>query len=187
MKICAKCKEEKEFTEFYKNKTNKDGYFGHCKDCHNKTGREYSKKYRKNNKEQIKEKRIINYPRTRNLVNIYINKRREKDFLFKLNGNVRCLIRNSIKKRGYTKKSKSYKILGCTFEEFKEHLERQFTEGMTWKNQGKWHLDHIYPSSLAKDEEELLKLNHYTNFQPLWAIDNFKKGNKIIEKQLTLI
>ena len=58
---------------------------------------------------------------------------------------------------------------------------------MNWENAGKWHLDHIYPVSLAKDEEELLKLNHYTNFQPLWAVDNIKKGNKIIEKQLILI
>ena len=59
---------------------------------------------------------------------------------------------------------------------------------MNWDNLGEWHLDHIYPVSLSKDEEELIKLNHYTNFQPLWAIDNMIKGNKIIDnKQLKLI
>jgi hypothetical protein len=86
----------------------------------------------------------------------------------------------SIKGKGYTKKSKTNEILGCSFKEFKQHLELQFTEGMTWNNAGKWHLDHIYPVSLSKDENELIKLNHYTNFQPLWAEDNIRKGNKII-------
>jgi hypothetical protein len=57
--------------------------------------------------------------------------------------------------------------------------EKQFTEGMTWFNHGEWHIDHIYPVSLATDEHHLKKLNHYTNLQPLWAIDNIKKSNKI--------
>jgi len=53
---------------------------------------------------------------------------------------------------------------------------------MTWENQGLWHMDHIYPVSRATDEEHLIKLNHYTNFQPLWAEDNIKKSNKIIKQ-----
>lgn len=51
---------------------------------------------------------------------------------------------------------------------------------MSLDNYGDWHLDHILPISLAENEEDVIKLNHYTNFQPLWAIDNFKKGNKVI-------
>ena len=75
-----------------------------------------------------------------------------------------------------------------SFEDFKIHLQNQFTKGMNWENAGEWHLDHIYPVSLANSEEELIQLNHYTNFQPLWALDNIKKGNKIIDnKQLKLI
>jgi hypothetical protein len=50
---------------------------------------------------------------------------------------------------------------------------------MTWDNYGKWHMDHIYPLSLAKTTEEIEKLCHYTNLQPLWAVDNIRKGNKI--------
>ena len=53
---------------------------------------------------------------------------------------------------------------------------------MSWENQGKWHLDHIIPISSAKTEEDVIRLNHYTNFQPLWAEDNFKKGKKYEEK-----
>ncbi len=137
---------------------------------------ELSKIYRKNNKKDLNIKRRL-YEKNRTL----------NEPLYKLTNNIRTRISISITRQNYTKRSKTYQILGCSFEEFKQHLERQFTEGMNWENQGEWHLDHIYPVSLAKDEEELIRLNHYTNFQPLWAIDNLKKGNKITEQQLILI
>ena len=170
---------------------------------------EKSKKYRIDNKEYLNEKSKIYYLKNKNeileyqkqyrienidkikkrqkkyrLINKEISNKRERDRkinnpLYKLIHDIRNLIGISIKNKGYTKKSKTYNILGCTFEEFKFHLESQFTEGMTWDNRGKWHLDHIYPVSRAIDEEHLIRLNHYTNFQPLWAEDNIKKGNKI--------
>jgi len=80
---------------------------------------------------------------------------------------------------GFTKKSRSYEILGCSFDYFKNHIESKFTDGMTWENRSKWHIDHIIPISSAKTEAEILKLNHYTNLQPLWAADNIRKGNKM--------
>jgi hypothetical protein len=49
---------------------------------------------------------------------------------------------------------------------------------MCWDNQGKWHIDHIIPLSSGKTEDDIIKLCHYTNLQPLWAIDNMKKGSK---------
>ena len=49
---------------------------------------------------------------------------------------------------------------------------------MNWENTGKWHLYHTKPLKLAETEEDVIKLNHYTNFQPLWAEDNLKKGSK---------
>ena len=154
----------------------------------------YKKKYRVLNKENIKQKRLHNfenikkYQKEYNINNkekvnkqrrLYNKNRKETDPLYKLTCNIRTLINVSIKGHGYTKKSKTYQILGCSYEEFKQHLESQFTEGMTWANAGEWELDHIYPVSRAINEEHLIKLNHYTNFQPLWAEDNNKKNNKI--------
>ena len=147
--------------------------------------------YRKNNKEKIyeankkyydsltpeqkEERRIKNNQRQK--------ERREKDPLYKLKGNVSSLIRQSIKLKGYIKESRTHEILGCSFEELKQHLENQFTEWMSWDNYGNpvdglvepnktWDIDHIIPLSNAKDDKELLELNHYTNLQPLCSYDN---------------
>lgn len=115
-----------------------------------------------------------------------VKERLKKDITFKIIHRIRQLIRCSIKNQGYTKNSKTYEILGCDFDTFKKHIERQFTKRMTWENYGEWHFDHIYPISLGKTEHEIINLCHYTNFQPLWASDNRKKSNKIIEHQLKL-
>jgi hypothetical protein len=217
MKICIKCKEEKELILFQNRKKNTDGKNNTCKFCEAKTSKEYrlnnllylrearvrykeknkdkitqgNKKYKAKNKDKISKTNKIYYEANKLkcliISNNYKKRRRKIDPLFKLTETISKSISSSIRRRGYTKKSRSFKILGCSYEEFKLHLETQFTSDMNWENQGKWHLDHIYPVSLAKDEEELIKLNHYTNFQPLWAADNLKKGNRIIEKQLILI
>jgi hypothetical protein len=113
----------------------------------------------------------------------YINEKLKNDEFFKLKFNIRTLIRNSIK-RGYSSKSKkTIEILGCSFEEFKSHLESLFDDRMNWENQGTyWHIDHIIPISSAKTEEDVYNLNHYTNLQPLYWLDNLKKSNKIDKK-----
>lgn len=197
MKTCGKCKIEKDFTEFVINKKSKDNLSCICKKCNkeyrlnNKAKtRDYNNKYYFKNKEKIVQYRIDNKEnilktskeykiKNKEVTNKKYNYRRKTNPLFKLSCNIRTLIRGSIKRKGYLKQSKTCRILGCSYEEFKSHLENQFTEGMTWDNSGQWHLDHIYPTSLATDEEHLIRLNHYTNFQPLWAEDNIKKSNKI--------
>jgi len=150
--------------------------------------KEYQKEYRLNNKEKAKEYHLYYNINNKEKRNKYLRNKRLINPLFKLSSNIRNNINDAFKRQGFTKKSRTHQILGCSFEEFKQHLQIQFTKGMNWENAGKWHLDHIYPVSLAKDEEELIRLNHYTNFQPLWAIDNLKKSNKIIDnKQLKLL
>ena len=67
-------------------------------------------------------------------------------------------------------------MLGCSWEELKTHIENQFTEGMSWDRLSEIHIDHIIPLASATTEEDLIKLAHYTNLQPLWAKDNISKG-----------
>jgi hypothetical protein len=134
------------------------------------------KKYQKNNKEKIN-----------NQSNIYAYNRKKTDPLFKLKCNLRIRICNAIKNKNYIKSKSTLEMLGCDLHTVKAHLEKQFTKGMTWANHGEWHIDHIIPYASAKTEDELIKLFHYTNLQPLWAADNIIKSDKIIEKQLFLI
>jgi hypothetical protein len=90
---------------------------------------------------------------------------------------LRNLIKNSLTKQGFTKKSKTYEILGVSYEGFKVYIESKFTDNMCWENYGEWHLDHLIPVSSAKSEKDLILLNYFTNFQPLWAIDNLRKSD----------
>jgi hypothetical protein len=111
-----------------------------------------------------------------------MKKKRRENFLVKLSNNVRCRVKNFLKSKNIKKNNKTFDIVGCNPEILKEYLEKQFVDGMSWDNYGKygWHIDHIVPLSSANSEEELFKLCHYTNLQPLWAFDNLSKGNKII-------
>ena len=70
--------------------------------------------------------------------------------------------------------------VGCTVQELRRHLESKFTEGMSWANYGKWHLDHIMPCDSFDlfDEAQQKLCFHYSNLQPLWATDNIRKANK---------
>ena len=104
------------------------------------------------------------------------------DPMFAVMGRLRARIRKAITKKGYTKRSKTNHIIGCSWEDLKTHIESRFTNGMTWENRHLWHIDHIIPLASATSEEDLIKLNHYTNLQPLWAGDNIKKGDKIISQ-----
>lgn len=108
-------------------------------------------------------------------------KKRHKDPILRLKHNTSCLIRLSIRKMGFVKSAKTEQILGCTTKEFMEHLSNLFLDGMSFENHGEWHIDHIIPLSKGKTEEEVIKLNHYTNLQPLWAKDNLRKSNKHTE------
>jgi hypothetical protein len=106
--------------------------------------------------------------------------RRKSDHIFNLTNKMRCRLWKYLTIFEVTKKNKTFDIVGCTPKFLKEHLEKQFTKGMTWELFGKHiHIDHIIPLSSAKTEEELYKLCHYSNLQPLWAGDNLSKGTKV--------
>lgn len=72
----------------------------------------------------------------------------------------------------------SEQMLGCDWQELKSHIEQQFRDGMDWDNIGEWEVDHIVPLSSAKTIEDVIRLSHHTNLQPLWAYENRAKGSK---------
>lgn len=98
---------------------------------------------------------------------------------YKLRKNLRERLRNALK--GLGRSASTMTLLGCTVPEFKAHLEARFVPGMTWNNYGEWHIDHIKPCTKFNLllVEEQLQCFHYTNLQPLWAIDNIRKGNRL--------
>ena len=92
-------------------------------------------------------------------------------------------LKNKEKVKEKSKKITSHiKELGCSIEELKLYLEKQFQIGMTWENWNNtgWHIDHIKPLSKFNltDINQIKEACHYTNLQPLWAKDNILKGNK---------
>jgi len=242
MKICSKCKIEKDINQYSKKSRNKDGLSYYCKVCtsldskfykekkreiYNNKSKEYyqnnkeyfvnkskeyyqinkdkflisNKEYYLNNKEYFAEKskeykeknkdKLVEYNREymKKYYNDYENRlkrseyrknKKEKDNIYRLSTVVRSLIIYSIKNRKYDKQNKTIEILGCTYEEFSEYIESKFKDWMNWENHGLyngelnygWDLDHIIPISTAKTEEDVILLNHYTNFQPLCSYVN---------------
>lgn len=91
----------------------------------------------------------------------------------------RNILAQALRRNKYGKKSKANEILGCSWDKLKAYIESQFQQGMTWENRSAWHIDHIIPLASAKTEEDVIRLNHYTNLQPLWAADNLRKSDKL--------
>ena len=152
----------KEYHKTYKRK-DKDYYKNYDK---GEERAEYIKTWRKNNKSYNNE---------------YRKKRNQTDPLFKLKGLIRSRINDAMKSKGFKKFTKTHLILGCTYEALKAYLEAKFEPWMSWDNYGKykqgtanfgWDIDHIIPQSSAQTEDDVIRLNHYTNLQPLCSYIN---------------
>lgn len=202
-KLCNGCGMEKDIFQFYKHKRTVDGYETKCKECkkiyqeenkekiklvkreyvlNNKDYlKEYKKKYKELYPDKVKEsnrkynENRINQEKIKESKKKYHYKRLRNDKVYSLRCLLSCMFNKSFKRNGFTKKSKTYEILGCSYDEFKTYIESKFEIWMTWENRGLyngdynygWDIDHIIPISSAKTEEDVFKLNHYTNLQPL--------------------
>ena len=199
-KKCKKCNCELPLTEFNKAIKYKDGLHYNCKSCmkeyriinkdkikisnakrdKNKI-KEYNKEYREKNKEKVKEMDKISGKK-------YREKNKEKIKQYRIEYNLknkeikmwRNLLRSVRRRLGKKKEGKTIDLLGYSATDLKNHLCNLFTEGMLWENHGEWHIDHIIPISMAKTEEDVINLCHYTNLQPLFWKDNLTKSNKIL-------
>lgn len=146
---------------------------------------EYQKKYSEINKDKIKEYKKEYYIENKESINEYKreyqNNRRKNDPIFKLKYSINRMIRRSLKVKGVLKSSKSVDILGCDIQSFKLYLENLFTGEMSWENYGTfWDIDHKIPLATAKSEDDVIRLNHYTNLQPLNSyINRVVKRDKV--------
>ena len=135
------------------------------------------KRYYDENSDRLKELSRKYAKENRLSINSRRKKKYDSDPLYKFEKRTRNTIRDGFRSKNFHKKHKTNQILKCSFEYFLNYIEKQFKEGMTFSNT---HLDHIVPVSLGETEEEIIALNHYSNFQPLLAKDNLKKGDKLI-------
>ena len=181
LKICCTCKQEKPIDEFGKDRTSKTGYSAKCSKCMNdyvkakhkqdpSIHRKRVKIWRKNNKEQH---------------NANHKRRRDNNPEARLAKLLRDRIHSCFRGKGKRERH-SVEVLGCSWGEFVKWFELHFKEGMTFQNAGKgpgkWHLEHAIPVSWANNEEEIYKLNHYTNLKPEWESDNLSKRNSFGEQ-----
>ena len=195
-RVCKICNIEKSIDNFNYYDKKKGLRLYQCRECKIQYLRKYAsehteirkikgKEYRDKNKEIVKERKKIYYLNNKEKIREYKRKwegkRRNDGTLFKLKQLVRHRIGMFMKANNMNKNNKTFDIVGCSPQFLKEHLEKQFKDGMTWDKIGKEiHIDHIIPLSSAKTEEDIYKLCHYTNLQPLWAQENLSKGNRII-------
>jgi hypothetical protein len=176
-KVCVKCKINQLASEFHKYKK---GLHPRCKSC-----RKIDKKMDyENNKDKYLLRANVwaknNRAKSNSIKYRYKIKKLKTDPVCKITYNLRRRLLSAIKEEN--KSESTFKLLGCSAKKLKEYLEDQFTEGMTWENYGYygWHIDHIKPCASfdLSDPAQQKLCFHYSNLQPLWAKDNFKKGDK---------
>ena len=182
-KYCFTCLRTLNLSSFSKLKISSDGLNTICRECRITKNKKFyddnTERISNNKKEYFKKNKEnkIKYS------NSYNKQRKKDDTLFRLCVNIRSRLRGYLKNKDFRRNNKNsfFYIVGCTPDELRFHLESKFTEGMSWDNYGSrgWHVDHIIPISSANSFDVAIKLNHYSNLQPLWAIDNLKKGKKM--------
>ena len=162
-KVCSSCKLDLLKDNFSKCSKSKTGLQSVCKTCKNIKLTEY---YKSNPSKRVYNKELQLKRYQKNKVTFNFSRRMRKS----LNG---------------IKESKSWETLvNYSLEDLKLHLEKQFTNGMSWENYGEWHIDHILPISSFNiqdyNDEYFQKCWSLENLQPMWAVENIKKSNKII-------
>ncbi len=144
----------------------------------------WRKAYRIRNAEHIKEYSFNYRKRNLELTRIKTKNRLRNDPYFKLKKILRVRLYHAL--RGNFKNGSAVKDLGCTISKLKIHIEQQFKDGMSWENWSvkTWHIDHKIPldSFDLTKREQLLKACHYSNLQPMWALENYRKGTKVLSE-----
>jgi hypothetical protein len=183
LKRCNKCKEIRPLERFTFSPRRKGGpksRRSYCKQCSYIRARS-DLKTRERNKLYIKKYQQRPEVKARMNQNFYrrSKERAKSDPIYRLTLRLRVAVRQGIMRRGYTKRSRTAQLLGADFNTVINHLIKTAIDTYGYYTDIKdYHIDHIMPCSSATTEEELIKLQHYTNLQLLTPEDNFKKSDK---------
>ena len=146
-----------------------------------KTWYDQNKEHRK---EYIKEYREKNIDKIRKTKRDYQQHLRDTNPTYKLISYFRTAIYQVLKESNVEKNKHYFDVLKYTPEQLINHLEVQFTEGMTWDNYGEWHVDHIRPISSFNISEmgdsNFMECWCLDNLQPMWGEENIRKSNKLL-------
>jgi hypothetical protein len=194
-KVCRVCLIEKPLSDFRNRNDSKDGKRNDCKNCQSEHNKLYNKSnaykitiqrksFYDENKERLLNDKKIKYEANRDIFikrnAEYDKNKRQADPIYRFKKNVRTMIGKSLKKKSYTKKSQTFKIIGCLQDDFIKYIESKWESWMNWDNYGLfngepnfgWDIDHIRPMITGETEDEIIRLNHYTNLQPLCSYIN---------------
>lgn len=140
------------------------------------------KNYRAANIDKIRARDKIRRAKSKQKKNNYFTNKYRMDVSFKIKLILRARIYAALKAKSIVKQQQSIRLLGCSIQQYKEHLEKSFQAGMQWDNHGtEWHIDHIKPlaSFDLQDEEQQKLAFNFKNTQALWKADNLAKGSKL--------
>ncbi len=194
VRVCKTCSRELSNKDFYYRKAY-GLYHKNCKECY----RAGIKLYSRNNKAKISDRKKLYYENNLDLIKarkknhnidsegkranrrLWENNKLKTDVEYRLRSYLRSRMRKALKSKKASKGGALKDMLGCSIEQLKTYIQDKFLPGMTWDNYGKWHIDHIHPLSKTNlsNPQELLRVMNFSNLQPLWAVDNIKKGAKI--------
>jgi hypothetical protein len=182
--FCIKCGVEKELGERCKNCAKI--YHAKYHQIHQQELNQRSTKWYADNKEIVSQQYKndeFKKTRKRQYNNDYERNRKITDPIFKLRRNCSRLVNHVL--NGSKNGQSILDYLPYTMDELKRYLENQFDDKMNWDNYGiYWHIDHIYPQSLlpytSMEDENFKKCWALKNLQPLEAVENMKKSNKLV-------
>lgn len=123
----------------------------------------------------------------------YEREKRRNNPTYRLICNTRTALWTCLKEANINKNKSTFDLLGYTVQELINHLEKQFTDGMSWDNYGEWHVDHIIPiksfNFKSASDYDFFKCWSLENLRPMWATTrevngklyegNLNKGDKV--------
>ena len=155
------------------------------KELHFKNKEDDNKRMREHysqNKEQYQEqhKKYRSKPKTKELTRKRFRNRYKTDINFRLKNICKGRIWSALKLKN--KSGATMKLIGCTIDELRQHIESKFEPWMNWENQGLggWDIDHIkacFHFNLEDPEQQRACFN-WSNLQPMEHIANIKKGTR---------